>query len=239
MIDFHCHLDLYPDHQIAVEKREKEKKYTLSVTTTPLAWPQNRDFTSDKRYVRAALGLHPQLVADRADEILIWKKYLSEAKYIGEVGLDAGPEHKASFEKQKEIFTEILRECASAGGKILTVHSVRATKDVLELIKLYLPANRGRVILHWFTGGKSQVRKALELGCYFSFNADMLQTKRGREVASIVPLDRTFTETDAPFTEFPSIEYAMELLSEVHNTSEKVIQSAIDQNLKLLLKDNV
>ncbi len=235
MIDLHCHLDLYPDHQTAVEKREKEKKYTLSVTTTPLAWPQNRDLARDKRYVRAALGLHPQLIADRAAEISLWKKYLPEAKYVGEVGLDAGPAHKASFEKQKEVFTEILRECASAGDKILTVHSVRAAKDVLELVELHLPSSRGKVILHWFTGGKAQVKKALDLGCFFSFNADMLQTKRGRETALLVPLDKVFTETDAPFTKFPSIEYALELLAEIHQTSPNAVEEIILGNLKKLL----
>ena len=180
MIDFHCHLDLYPDHQSAVEKREKEKIYTLSVTTTPQAWPQNRDFTANKHYVRAALGLHPQLIAERASEIELWKEYLVETRYVGEVGLDAGPKHKHSFEHQKSIFAEILKSCASAGNKVLSVHSVRAAKATLDLIEVHLPPDRGLVVLHWFTGTKSQVQRAITLNCYFSFNADMLQTEIGR-----------------------------------------------------------
>jgi TatD DNase family protein len=235
LVDVHCHLDLYPDFETAVERREKSETYTLSVTTTPRAWPKNRSVTLEKRYVKAALGLHPQLVAEHADQISLWKEYLSEAKYIGEVGLDAGPEHKASLEKQKEVFKEILNACADAGDKILTVHSVRAAKDVLDLIEEHLPANRGRVILHWFIGGKLQIERAINLGCYFSFNADMLQTKSGKAVAQSIPLERVLTETDAPFTNLPDIEYAIEVLAEIHLTSKENVRAAVMKNLKDLL----
>ena len=60
-VDFHCHLDLYPDLQAAIAKAEAARIYTLTVTTTPKAWPRNHELTRGKRYVRAALGLHPQL----------------------------------------------------------------------------------------------------------------------------------------------------------------------------------
>ena len=65
-VDFHCHLDLYPDHVGAIAKAEASSIYTVAVTTTPKAWPRNRELTLKTRYVRAALGLHPQLVAMRS-----------------------------------------------------------------------------------------------------------------------------------------------------------------------------
>ena len=38
MIDFHCHVDLFPDpHEIARECRKRQLD-VLSVTTTPSAW---------------------------------------------------------------------------------------------------------------------------------------------------------------------------------------------------------
>lgn len=235
LVDFHCHLDLYPDHQTAIERREKAQTYTLAVTTTPQAWPQNRDLTAGKRYVRAALGLHPQLVSERATEIALWKKYLPETRYVGEVGLDASPDHKHSLEVQKDVFTEILQSCAAAGNKILSVHSVRANKSVLELIEANLPPERGRVVLHWFTGTKKQVQHAVDMNCYFSFNADMLQTNRGRNIASLVPLNRVLTETDAPFTKMPDVEYAIELLAEIHKLEKSLVHGIVAENLKELL----
>ncbi|MGB3540093.1 MAG: TatD family hydrolase [Mesorhizobium sp.] len=76
----------------------------LTVTTTPKAWPWNHELASATCHVRAALGLHPQLVAKRAREIGLWEKLLPQTRYFGEVGLDAGPRFYKSFETQKEIF---------------------------------------------------------------------------------------------------------------------------------------
>lgn len=235
LVDFHCHLDLYPDHETAINRRENAKTYTLSVTTTPQAWPQNRNLTTGKCYVRAALGLHPQVVAERASEISLWKEYLPETRYVGEVGLDGSPDHKDSLELQKDIFADILKTCAKEGNKVLSVHSVRAVKDVLDLVEANLPVDRGSVVLHWFTGGKKQLQRAIEMNCYFSFNADMLETARGKEVVSVVPLERILTETDAPFTKLPDIECAVELIARVRKLPETEVYEAIKENLKTLL----
>lgn len=129
-VDFHCHLVLYPDFEAAIAKAEAARIYTLTVTTTPRAWPRNHELTRGLRYVRAALGLHPQLVAERAGELALWEQYLPETCYIGEVGLDAGPRFYKSLDSQKQVFRTVLEGCADAGGKILTVHSVRSTVSV-------------------------------------------------------------------------------------------------------------
>jgi TatD DNase family protein len=35
VIDFHCHLDLYPDPEMAVRRADEARIYVLSVTTPP------------------------------------------------------------------------------------------------------------------------------------------------------------------------------------------------------------
>ncbi len=190
-VDFHCHLDLYPDLEVAIEKAEAARIYTLTVTTTPKAWPRNYALTRGTRYVRAALGLHPQLVAERAGEWALWEHYLPETRYVGEVGLDAGPQFYRSLETQKKVFRTVLERCAEAGGKILTVHSVRCVPLVLDLTERHLPRDRGVVIMHWFTGTKAEARRATDLGCYFSINAEMMRTDRGRALVAELPLDRS------------------------------------------------
>ena len=148
-VDFHCHLDLYPDFEAAIAKAEAARIYTLTVTTTPKAWPRNHALTRGTRYVRAALGLHPQLVAERAGELALWELYLPETRYIGEVGLDASPRFYKSLNSQKQVFRTILERSADVGGKIITVHSVRCVPMVLEMVERHLPRNRGVVVLHW------------------------------------------------------------------------------------------
>jgi TatD DNase family protein len=200
LVDFHCHLDLYPDHAEVVSECERANVFTLAVTTTPKAWPRNYQLSSATRHVRAALGLHPQLVAERAKEIDLWEEYLPQTRYVGEVGLDAGPRFYQSFDLQKQIFERVLRACARLGDKVLSVHSVRSAKVVLDLLETYLPPSRGRVVLHWFTGSQAEARRAVDLGCYFSINAQMLANPRHCATVAALPLDRILTETDGPFT---------------------------------------
>lgn len=87
LVDFHCHLDLYPGQVAAVRDAEAAGVFTLAVTTTPRAWPRNHELAQQTKYVRAALGLHPQLVAERESEIELWERHLAETRYVGEVGL--------------------------------------------------------------------------------------------------------------------------------------------------------
>ena len=95
----------------------------------------------------------------------------------------------------------VLRACAEQGGKILTLHSVRAVSKVLGHLERSLPQGRGRAILHWFTGTPAEARRAVAMGCYFSINGKMLQSAKHRQLVESLPLDRLLTETDGPFVE--------------------------------------
>jgi TatD DNase family protein len=215
---------------------------TLTVTTTPKAWPRNQELASRTRHVRAALGLHPQLVAERASEIAVWESYLDQTRYVGEVGLDAGPRFFRSLDLQKEIFDQVLKTCARRGGKVLTVHSIRSAKAVLDALEAHLPVARGRAVLHWFTGSASEARRAVDLGCYFSINADMLRSPRAQAVIAALPIERILTETDGPFTrtgEAPArprdVVLAIDLLAEQRLLGRETVAQQVTQNLRALL----
>jgi TatD DNase family protein len=242
-VDFHCHLDLYPDLQAAIAKAEAARIYTLTVTTTPKAWPRNHELTRGTRYVRAALGLHPQLVAERAGELALWEYHLPETRYVGEVGLDAGPRFYKSLDSQKQVFRTVLERCAEAGGKILTVHSVRSVPTVLDMIERHLPRNRGVVVLHWFTGSKAEARRAAAIGCYFSINTEMTRSERGCALVAELPMDRLLTETDGPFTQIDGrptepadSRMAVEAIASVRNLPTDAIDKAVRTNLQTLLR---
>jgi TatD DNase family protein len=200
LVDFHCHLDLYPDFEALVGESERLEIFTLAVTTTPKAWARNQMLASNTRYVSAALGLHPQLVAEHWREIDLWEKLLGETRYVGEVGLDAGPRYFSSRARQEEIFRRILRCCSEAGNKILSIHSVRSATKVLDLIEEDVAPGRAKFVFHWFSGSRAEAKRAASLGCYFSVNGQMLQSDRGRALVSSLPEDRLLTETDGPFT---------------------------------------
>lgn len=246
LIDFHCHVDLFDNYIELINKSESQQIYTLAVTTTPRAWTRNRDLTQNTRYVKAALGLHPQLVKiDSSAEFALWEHYMSETRYIGEVGLDASPDFINTFDEQKRVFGRILKCCANMGNKILSVHSVRSASVVLDLLENFLPPNRSSVVLHWFSGNLKEARRAVDLGCYFSINLPMLNTKKGQELVKSLPINKLITETDAPFTNWENriseptnIIDIVGLLSQIRGYSKQEISRIIFSNFRSLIKKN-
>jgi TatD DNase family protein len=241
-VDFHCHLDLYPDPvQIACEAEQNGVR-TLAVTTTPRAWPREREMFAHLRFVRPALGLHPELVAQHADEITLWERYLEETRYIGEVGLDSRPRARSSLPEQRAVFRRVLDACAEHGGKILTVHSAGIPGETVRMIADRLQPDRGRVVLHWFTGGTAQMTAAARHGCYFSINASMLRSEKGRSLIKAIPRDRILTETDGPLTQTADaparprdVVHTVAQLAAFLDLAPKVLAEQIRGNLRNLL----
>lgn len=195
MIDFHCHLDLFPDPVHVAERCEKEGIYVLSVTTTPSAWHGTRKL--ERSRIRTALGLHPQLAHERGSELGLFDELLAETRYVGEVGLDGAPPFRAHWCEQLTVFDHILDSCAQAGGRVLSIHSRRAAKAVIDRLEAVPQA--GTFILHWFSGSPRELLRAVALGCWFSVGPAMLAGEKGRALAAQLPRDRVLTESDGPF----------------------------------------
>lgn len=162
-VNFHCHLDLYPDHASIIRQCDQAYIATLAVTTTPKAWPRNREMTARSRLVRVALGLHPQLVAERSAEVALFERYLPEARYIGEIGLDAGPRFYRSLQEQEQVLDRMLRASAEQGRKVASLHSVRSVAKVLAALEATRFIDTSKAVLHWFTGTQAETRRAVEM----------------------------------------------------------------------------
>jgi TatD DNase family protein len=241
-VDFHCHVDLYLDLDRIADECERNGVLTLAVTTTPRAWPREREMFAHMRFVQPALGLHPELVADHGTEITLWERHLDETRYVGEVGLDGRPRARASVPEQKVVFRRVLEVCAERGNKILTVHSAGIPGDTVRMIVEHLPSERGRVVLHWFTGTKALLALAVQHGCYFSINASMLQSAGGRGLIPEIPLARILTETDGPFTQTQrrparpvDVAGTVNKLSDLLGLAPEIFAEQIRTNLRSLL----
>lgn len=143
------------------------------------------------------MGLHPQLVRDRHGETDLFCKLLPTTSYVGEIGLDGGSEHAGSLPLQREVLTRILRACATAGGKIMSLHSRHASGEVFE--HLAREPGCGIPIFHWFSGSLRDLDRAVEMGAWFSVGLPMVQSKRAGALLGRIPKERVLTETDAPF----------------------------------------
>lgn len=196
-VDFHCHLDLYPDPVVAAKRCRDQGTYLLSVTTTPKAWRQTSKLANGYGRIRTALGLHPQIAHERIGELPLFDALLPETRYVGEVGLDGTPEFKTHWREQTRVLDHVLTSSAQAGGRIISIHSRRAATQVLDALARHPEA--GIPVLHWFSGTKAELERAIAMGCWFSVGSAMAIGKRGRDLISAMPKDKVLTETDGPF----------------------------------------
>ncbi|MDD3595582.1 Qat anti-phage system TatD family nuclease QatD [Sulfuricurvum sp.] len=203
-VDYHCHLDLYPNHLELLAESQKNGIATLAVTTTPKAWKKNVDMASEYDQIRVALGLHPQLISERANELSLFEKLLDSTRFVGEIGLDAGKKFYHSFEQQQQVFQAILRMCSQYENKIISIHSAYSSTKVLDALEKNFFPNNGKVVLHWFTGSKKDFQRAIEMGCNFSINQEMLKNEKILSNIINIPITRILTETDGPFVKHNS-----------------------------------
>lgn len=198
-VDYHCHLDLYPNHNQLLLESQKKGIATLAVTTTPKAWKKNVEMASEYDQIRVALGLHPQLISQRANELSLFEELLDSAQFVGEIGLDAGKKFYHSFGLQQEVFQAILKMCSQYNNKIMSIHSAYSSTKVLNALEKSFFPNSGKVVLHWFSGSQKDFQRAIEMGCYFSINQEMLKNEITLSKILTIPLSRILTETDGPF----------------------------------------
>lgn len=236
MIDFHAHLDLYPNPSEVIERCTANGVYVLSVTTTPSAWLGTKRLATRAPRIRTALGLHPQVAHQRAHEVSLFRTLVGNAPYVGEIGLDGSGDFKQHLSLQQRVFEEILDTCAREGGRVLSIHSRGAVGKVLDMLEKYPGA--GTPILHWFTGSESQLERAISLGCWFSVGPAMLGSAKGRRLATLMPRGQVLTETDGPFAKVggrmlePSdVQCAVPMLSEIWGVSEDSVETQLAASL--------
>lgn len=194
LYDTHFHLDLQKGRTTAIREIEEHQIYTIAVTNLPDLYRKESIELSNK-YIRFALGFHPELVHLYKKQIPLMWNLLPGARYIGEIGLDfADTTYK---DDQIAFFSELVERCRYDMDKILTIHSRRAVRQVLQIIGNNF---RFKPILHWFTGSKEELHNAIETGFYISVNHSMMTSKRFLSLLPSIPKERLLLETDSPFT---------------------------------------
>jgi len=197
MIDFHSHLDLYPNALQLLSEVAKRNIFTLVVTTSPRAWQATSRLFDSYDNIKVALGMHPEMVERKTNEIEMLVSSISKAKFIGEVGLDGSQSFRESLLLQESVLNKVLAECERQGGRIISIHSRGASSRVLDLLEKYPLA--GKPILHWFSGTIQEIRRAVAIGCWFSVGPSMMLGKKGRDLIREMPIDKILPETDGPF----------------------------------------
>ena len=195
IIDAHCHFDMMPNPEAFIREKESSSNIVIGMTNLPSHFQMGYPHVKQFKYIRLALGLHPLLAAQNKKELPLFKQLIGDTSYIGEIGLDFSRNGYATKEDQILVFKEILSTIRGK-KKIVSVHSRRAEKELLELLVEY---NIKNVIFHWYSGTVSLIPEILDRGYYFSINEYMCLTPNGQSIVRKIPHYRILTETDAPY----------------------------------------
>jgi TatD DNase family protein len=195
--DNHCHLPAGAEADAVVEAaRAAGVTRLITVGTDAEHSRQAIEVASRHREVWATVGVHPHDAVDGVEAIV---PLLDQPKVVavGECGLDYHYDHSPRPTQRDAFAAQIA--LAIERDLALVIHTRDAWPDTFDLL-----ATEGvpdRTVLHCFTGGPDEARRALDLGIRLSFsgivtfkNADDL-----RAAAALCPLDRLLVETDSPY----------------------------------------
>lgn len=215
LIDTHFHLDMYKNYDEIFQLIQNEKQYTLCMTNSPGIYQSCMDMFQKSKYVKFALGFHPlsEELTERDFEQFL--HLLDSVDYVGEVGLDFSNKTATNKRTQISCFEIIVKKC-SEQNKLMSIHIRGAEIEALEILKKYRPR---KCIIHWYTGPKFLVKKFIEIGCYFSINANMI--KRG--IVNDIIGDRILIESDGPYTNVNGKRYFPSLLFEEYQIIAKAL----------------
>jgi len=213
LIDAHAHLDHHDFGKDLPEVIKRAKDTGIKIIITNGINPSTNRLALEiaKKYdiVKPALGLYPvnalkkevkntpfsRIIEefDIGKEIAFIEKNQEKIIAIGEAGLDYSSGEQG--DGQEGLFEKLIK-LAIRINKPIIVHSRKAEEAVLGILE----KNKAKkVLLHCFCGKKSLVKRATELGYYFSIPSNIVRAQNFQQMAEIVNISQILTETDAPY----------------------------------------
>lgn len=180
----------------------------MCVTNSPGVFVSCKKIYKETTYLKFAMGFHPQDSSLSAKDLSDFMALINKTNYIGEIGMDFSSNQYISKTKQIEFLERIVDVC-SRQNKVMTVHLRKSENEAIEIIRKYGPQ---KCIIHWFLGSASQLEELIDLGCYFSVNANMVRSKGSKDELLKLPPNRILVESDGPFTKVNGKKYSPKLL---------------------------
>lgn len=263
MIDSHCHLTYISKNIKELEevlKRANKEKiyYIVDIGVHPNDLDERYKLFKNAEGVFLAAGYYPDYANEYdEDDIAAFKMKIETLNSleknkkvicsIGEIGLDYY-HNSENKNEQMEFFSSLMNVAKELNLPVL-IHTRDAFNDTFKILKD--ADNEKRGILHCFSGGVEEARKAIELGYILSFSGSVTYPKNTfiREAAKYAPSDMFTVETDAPYltpqklrgrrNEPSFIPYIAEVIADARAESvESVLQKSLD-NARRILELNI
>ena len=265
LVDVHCHLNhalFKEDLDRVLERAEKAGFKALLVSgVNPISNKEVLALADKYPLIKASLGIYPIDALGLAEEEIGLPrqtvpinleeefKFIEQNKEkviaIGEVGMDFHwADKEKTFAKQAENFAKIIR-FAIRIKKPIVIHSRKAEKECLDVLEEEVKNKEIPVVNHCFSGKKSQIRRAAELGHYFSIPPNILRSHSFQTLVKIVDLSQLLTETDAPYlspykdkrNEPVFVVETIKKIAEIKGISEEEVADQIWDNYQRVFKN--
>lgn len=263
LVDVHCHLNhaLFKDDLIEVLQRAEKSgvKEILVSGVNPEGNKEVLDLALKYDLIKASFGIYPIDALGLApdEEGLPVQKgkidleqqfaFIEENKQwcaaIGEIGMDFKVvEKETTFKEQAGNFQKII-QFAKKIKKPIVIHSRKAEAECLEILERELPENEIAVDLHCFSGKKVLVKKAIDLGYYFSIPPNCVRSQHFQMIIELAPLTQLLTETDAPWLS-PFVEKknepafvleSIKIIAKIKDISEEQVAEQVWENYQRFL----
>ena len=214
LTDCHCHLDHHyyaKDLDKVIERARKAG--VKAVITNGIDYETNLiSLQLAEKYgiVRPALGFYPPDALNRElyfegiehktektfkDVLKQIEKNKDTIIALGEIGLDLY--HGKDIESQKKVLFQLINLAVKLDKPVI-LHSRKAEAEILNLLE-QTKINPQRVVLHCFSGRKSEIKRAIEKGYNFSIPTNIGRAENFKYLAEVCPISRILTETDGPY----------------------------------------
>ena len=265
LVDVHCHLnhDLFKnDLDKVLQRAEKAGLKALLVSgVNPVANREVLELAKKHDLIKASLGIYPidalglaeeeiglprQTIPINLDEEF---KFIEENKKdvlaIGEVGMDFHwADKEKTYKQQAENFRKIIKFAIKI-KKPVVIHSRKAERECIDVLEEEIKNQEIFVVNHCFSGKKSQIRRAAELGHYFSIPPNIIRSHSFQTLVKMVDLSQLLTETDAPYlspykdkrNEPAFVVETIKKISEIKEISEKEVANQIWQNYRKVFRE--
>ena len=249
LVDMHMHAGFADDPAAFAHALAGADIASFANTVTPAEYARLSPILANIPTMRLGLGLHPWWVGTPEfgtldDALDAFETRLAATRFVGEVGLDFWPTRVHTKDEQADALTRIARCCAAAGGKLISLHAVKAEHELLDILESSGCLESCTCILHSYPGSSDQLARAVKDGCLFSLGRRTLATKRGREYARILPQDRLLVESDLPASQGApasadeialELEWVIDELARIRETEPERLREAINARSEALL----
>lgn len=199
LTDAHIHLsdnEYSDDMEYILTAMDKMKLRACCVSMDNTSSKSTLDLSQRSSLILPFIGIHPEKADDDLNAMVdLITQNSSKISGIGEIGLDKTyVSDEAGFSRQVLVFQEML-SLAEKLDKPVSIHSRKTLDEIFSILPSY--SIKG-VLLHWFSGSKKQLQKAMELNCFVSYGPAMIYSGDKQVLLSETSMDKILLETDGP-----------------------------------------